>query len=88
MNEAIQLIPVIVMAGLIVFLAVTNHTDRKQNRKREDDLITRLMSRDVIEYSQAAFQLKKQPDEPITAGERTISEAQDAFRENDRIPIG
>ena len=88
MNEAIQLIPVIILAGLIVFLAVINHIDRKANRKREDDLITRLMSRDVIEYSQAAFQLKKQPDEPKTSGERVVSEAQESWLENDRIPIG
>jgi len=83
MNEAIPIltITVFVMAGLIIYLTIINALDRRQHRKWIDDLLTRLMARDIPEYVHAVQAGGRDPE--LAA---KLDEVMD-FYENDRVPV-
>jgi len=83
MNEAIPIltITVFVMAGLIIYMTIINALDRRQHRKWIDDLLTRLMARDIPEYVHA---VQSGGHDPELAAK--LDEVMD-FYENDRVPV-
>jgi hypothetical protein len=84
----LTLVNTAVLVGLVIYLVAVNAIERKRNHAREDDLITRIMSRDVIEYANAAYNLQREPDAPVTSEERVVEMAQEQAYTADRIPVG
>ena len=46
-----------ILIGVILYLGVMNYIDRQKATKRENDLLNRLMARDLAQYAQAVKSL-------------------------------
>jgi hypothetical protein len=86
MNEAIQLIPVLILAGMVFFLAVLLIIDRKQHQRWINDLHLKLLARDVPEYVNAMQGLKIDPELMSRLEEQ--AEEQEYANYQDRVPVG
>jgi hypothetical protein len=89
MNEAtasVLMITVFIMAGLVIYLTIINALDRRASNRRIDDLLTRLMARDVPEYVSAKQSLGQDPEIMARLDELAADREYQDYR--DRIPVG
>lgn len=80
----------LIILGLVAVLAIATiawsaSDERKQARAERADLLNRLMSRDLTEYTQAQSKLSAEPLKVIPVDEliRQLDEREDA----DRMPV-
>lgn len=70
MLEAKEIILTLLFIFIILYQSVINFLNRRDHKKREDDLIDRFYSKDFPEFVEGKKRLERKPDKPVTSKER------------------
>lgn len=67
MTEAVL---IIVLIFIVIYQGFINWIDRRDAKKRESDLLNRMLSENFPEYVDGTQRLARKPDKPLTPKER------------------
>ena len=61
---------ILVLISIIVYQGIINWLDRKDARRREADLLNRIIADSFSEYVDGSQRLARKPDDPMSSKER------------------